>query len=76
MAATVSRGHHHSAGIVPVFLDATDVARLHRLAEHLDLKDQDAARLILRNAMIEWEDVIHTEQILDSVDRGGVETLP
>lgn len=50
------KGHHGSAGIVPVFLKGEDVHRLHRFATSHGIEtDQAAASLIMRDILRAWD---------------------
>lgn len=50
------KGHHGSAGIVPVFLAGEDVFRLHKFAtKHKIETDQAAASLIMRDILRAWD---------------------
>lgn len=52
----VPKGHHGSAGIVPVFLLGEDVYRLHQFAvKHKIETDQAAASLIMRDILRAWD---------------------
>ena len=63
----MSKGHHGAAGIVPVFLNGHDVGRLHRVAQHFGMVDQDAAAAVMRAALAEWEQTLDAKT-LDSTD--------
>lgn len=52
----VPKGHHGSAGIVPVFLAGEDVWRLHRFSTtHKVETEQLAAALLLRGVLRAWD---------------------
>ena len=53
---TAPKGHMGTAGIIPVFLDGTDVWTLHRYANHLGIPTQDAAAILLTTALDQWND--------------------
>lgn len=47
----IPKGHHGSAGVVPVLLSGTDVYRLHQWAEKHKMADQVAATVLLRGVL-------------------------
>jgi len=61
----MTKGHHSTAGIVPVLLDGFQVAILHRLAAELGLLDQQAAQAVLCRVLSEWDAGIMEIERLD-----------
>lgn len=50
------KGHMGEAGIVPVFLDADHIWILHRYAQHEHYLSQEAAEILLAEALDQWND--------------------
>lgn len=53
------KGHMGEAGIVPVFLDAEHIWILHRYAQHEHYLSQEAAEILLTEALDQWADKNH-----------------
>lgn len=52
----IPKGHHGTAGIVPVFLVGEDVFRLHKFAtKHKIETDQAAASILMRDVLRAWD---------------------